>query len=209
MKFNFDNPFFAALGKIIDCAWVSILFLVCSIPLITIGASASALYYTVHKSIRGGRGYVARSFFSAFRKNFKQGTLAWLVWLLITLVLVADVCIMQSVPLLMYFFVVMLVIAIMWGCYLSPYVARFENTARQTLQNAFLMMVTHPLWSIVLLVLTAAGVFLTWLLPVLIILLPAIEFLLFDCVLERIFRTYMSAEDLAREQELDLLDKLE
>jgi hypothetical protein len=71
------------------------------------------------------------------------------------------------------------------------------------------MEISHPFWSLVLLASVAAGVFILWLLPVLTILLPAVEILLFDYILERIFRTYMSEEDLAREQELDLLDKME
>jgi uncharacterized membrane protein YesL len=122
---------------------------------------------------------------------------------------VADVFITSTIPALFYFFVVMLALVIMWGCYLIPYVARFENTPVESLKNAFLMEISHPFWSLVLLASVAAGVFILWLLPVLTILLPAVEILLFDYILERIFRTYMSEEDLAREQELDLLDKME
>ena len=55
MKFNWDNIVFQMLGKLVDCVWVSILWVICCIPVFTIGASTTALYYTVHKSIRGDR----------------------------------------------------------------------------------------------------------------------------------------------------------
>jgi len=42
MKFNLDNAFFTALGKLVDSVWVSLLWLVCCIPVVTIGASTSA-----------------------------------------------------------------------------------------------------------------------------------------------------------------------
>lgn len=49
MKFNWDNIVFQMLGKLVDCVWVSILWVICCIPVFTIGASTTALYYTVHK----------------------------------------------------------------------------------------------------------------------------------------------------------------
>ena len=81
MKFNWDNIVFQILGKLVDCVWVSILWVICCIPVFTIGASTTALYYTVHKSIRGDRGYTTRTFFGAFRDNFKAATLPYLIWL--------------------------------------------------------------------------------------------------------------------------------
>lgn len=216
MKLNWDNKFFGALGKLVDCVWVSVLWFFCCLPVITIGASTSALYYTVHKSIRGGRGYTTRNFFSAFKNSFKQSTLSWLVLLLVEVVLVADAFIMRQVLMtgssmgaFFYFFLVMILLVTGWGCYLFPYVARFENTVRTTLKNSVFLEIRYLPWSFLLILLSAVGVFLTWLIPVLVLLMPATMFLLFDCILEPIFRKYMSPEDLAREEENDLLDKME
>ena len=90
MKFNWDNIVFQMLGKLVDCVWVSILWVICCIPVFTIGASTTALYYTVHKSIRGDRGYTTRTFFGAFRDNFKAATLPYLIWLAVMIVLGCD-----------------------------------------------------------------------------------------------------------------------
>ena len=91
MKFNWDNIVFQMLGKLVDCVWVSILWVICCIPVFTIGASTTALYYTVHKSIRGDRGYTTRTFFGAFRDNFKAATLPYLIWLAVMIVLGCDI----------------------------------------------------------------------------------------------------------------------
>ncbi|MCI7108331.1 MAG: YesL family protein [Lachnospiraceae bacterium] len=216
MKFSWDNKFISALGKLVDCVWLSILWGICCLPVFTIGASTSALFYTVHKSIRGSRGYTTRNFFLAFKNNFKQATLSWLVLLVIEAVLAADAFITRQVLMtgnswgaFFYFFLVMLALVIGWACYLFPYVARFENTVKESLKNAGLLEIRHLPWSLLLIVLALLGLFLTWLIPILIFLMPATMFLLFDCILERIFRRYMSPEDLQREQENDQLDRME
>lgn len=97
MKFNWDNIVFQMLGKLVDCVWVSILWVICCIPVFTIGASTTALYYTVHKSIRGDRGYTTRTFFGAFRDNFKAATLPYLIWLAVMIVLGCDAYITYQV----------------------------------------------------------------------------------------------------------------
>ncbi len=94
---KYDNKFFTALGKLVDCVWLSLLWLICSIPVITMGAASTALYYAVHKSIRGNRGYTTRNYFSAFKDNFKQSTLVHLVWLVVMVVLVGDIYIARAV----------------------------------------------------------------------------------------------------------------
>lgn len=211
MKFNWDNIVFQMLGKLVDCVWVSILWVICCIPVFTIGASTTALYYTVHKSIRGDRGYTTRTFFGAFRDNFKAATLPYLIWLAVMIVLGCDAYITYQVlktgsmkGTFFYFFLVMIAVAIMWSAFLFPYIARFENTVKQTLKNAFLLMVRHLPWSLLLLVILIASALSIYIIPVLLVVIPAVASIVFDFILERLFRRYMSPEDLAREEENDM-----
>ena len=118
MKFNWDNIVFQMLGKLVDCVWVSILWVICCIPVFTIGASTTALYYTVHKSIRGDRGYTTRTFFGAFRDNFKAATLPYLIWLAVMIILGCDAYITYQVlktgsmkGAFFYFFLIMIAVA--------------------------------------------------------------------------------------------------
>jgi uncharacterized membrane protein YesL len=209
MKFNFDNPVFVGLGKLVDMVWLSVLWLLCCIPVFTIGASTSALCYATHKSVRCGRSYVTRCFFGAFRDNFKQGTIVWMVWLIVFLILFTDALVTRQTTVLFYFFIMMMILAVIWLCYLLPYVARFENTGKATLKNALILEFVHPQWSILLLAILAAGVFLIWLIPVMLVVVPAMVALVSDLILQRIFRRYMSEEDLKQEMESDLYDKVD
>ena len=68
--------FFGTLGDIII---VNILFILCSIPIVTMGASMSAMYFTLLKKQRTGEnGGVVKLFFKGFKDNFKQSTISWL-----------------------------------------------------------------------------------------------------------------------------------
>lgn len=216
MKFSFDNKIFGALGKAVDCVILSVLWLVCCIPVITIGASSTALYYTVHKSIRGNRGYTTKNFFSAFKDNFKPATLSWIVAFVVQIVLSLDAYIMWQVlqtgnnmGAFFYFFLILIAFSIGWVVYTFAYIARFENTVKITLKNAVLMELRHLPWSLLIIILFLLAIFLTWLIPILVFLMPASIVLMFDLILERIFRMYMSPEDLANEKENDMLDKMD
>ena len=216
MKFNFDNKLFVALGKVVDCAILSVLWLVCCLPVITIGVSSTALYYTVHKSIRGNRGYTTKNFFHAFKDNFKPATLSWIVALAVQIILAMDAYITWQVlqtgnNMGAFFYFFLILIAFWIGCviYTFAYIARFENTVKITLKNAILMELRHLPWSLLIIILLLLAIFLTWLIPILVFLMPACIVLIFDLILERIFRMYMSPEDLANEKEKDMLDKMD
>ncbi len=215
MRGDMTDKILTSLGKVVDIVWLSILWLLCCLPVVTIGASSTALYYTVHKTIRGSRGYTTRTFFTALKDNFKQATLSYLVWLLVMIVLVADLMITREVlksgntmGMFFYCFLVMIAFAVGWGCYLFSYTARFANTVKATVKNAFLLELRHLPWSLLIICITAAALFATWLLPVILIFLPALLFLIYDLILERLFRRYMSEEDLAKELENDMIDRM-
>ena len=69
----FNSRFFEGITKLTDILIIGFYFIVCSIPLFTIGASATALYYATNKCIYRGRGYTTE-FFHSFKENFKQST---------------------------------------------------------------------------------------------------------------------------------------
>lgn len=49
---------------------VSILWTILSLPLVTIGVLATALYYTTHKAIQNETGCMLQEFWRAFKSNF-------------------------------------------------------------------------------------------------------------------------------------------
>ena len=77
-------------GKLGDIVAVSAWFFVCCIPVFTIGASVSALYYAVNKSVCNNRGYVSQEFFRSFKNSFKVTTLGWFIHLALLVVFTMD-----------------------------------------------------------------------------------------------------------------------
>ena len=91
MNFNlFDNPVVNGIGRIADFVVLNLLWVLCSIPIITIGASTTALYTVMLKIVKNEEGYLVKGFFKAFRENFKQSTVIWLVFLALGIVLLVD-----------------------------------------------------------------------------------------------------------------------
>ena len=69
-----DSPPMKIMGKFADLICLNFLALFCCIPIITIGASMTALHYVALKIVRDEEAYITRSFFKSFKENFKQAT---------------------------------------------------------------------------------------------------------------------------------------
>ena len=88
--FDMDNKFFRFMSKVADLCILNIICVVCCIPVITAGASITAMYYVTLKMVRNEEAYILRSFFKSFKQNFKQATIINLIMLLIGVVLYVD-----------------------------------------------------------------------------------------------------------------------
>lgn len=91
MRINLDNSILRALTCIFDVIVATVLFLVCCLPVFTIGASLSAVYATMISIAGDGCSSVIRHFFDAFRDNFKQATPLWLLDAVVGLVVIVDI----------------------------------------------------------------------------------------------------------------------
>ena len=229
--FNLDNKFFQGLNKVIDCFGLSALWMICFIPLglniyfakatgvilfylpciltaVPAGAATTGLYYSMNKSIRHGRGYVWGEFWHSFKSNFKQTSIITMILAALTLVFAGDGYIMyqfakagEKVGSLIYVFLILIAFLEMWAIYIYAYVARFENTIKQVLKNAALIAIGSLPMTLVLFAAFLGVLFIIYLLPFLIIILPALYVLLMNVILEKIFRKYMSEEDIVAEEE--------
>ena len=73
--FNLDSPVMVALTKMADLIIVNLLAFFCCLPIITVGASMTALHYVVLKIVRDEECYIVKGFFKSFKDNFKQATI--------------------------------------------------------------------------------------------------------------------------------------
>lgn len=205
-----DNGFFRALSKLVDCIWLNFLFVLTCIPIFTIGASMTALYYTMQKVIRNDRGYVSSEYWHAFKTNFKQATLTWLIVLAVGLLTFFDIQFMKAMdkagqPLgkAFVFFQVLLALEILWCTYLFPYMSRFINGMKATMKNAALIAVLNLPWTLLILVLLVVAGLIMYLIPIGIFFAPVLFTWVLNRILERVFRKYMTEEDKAQEDEMN------
>ena len=204
--FNYDNAVWRAIGKIADCVFLSAFWVFCSLPIFTIGASTTALYYATNKALRNSRGYVWSEFFHAFKANFKQSTLVWLAVLGVYVVSILDCFfarqLWETIPLFKILFLVFFVVMVfvtMWSLYVFPYIARFENTTKATMKNCVFISVANFPWTLLLLVLFVVAVAAFLFFPIGMLCVPGIYMILANRILERIFKKYMTPEDLEAE----------
>ena len=147
--FRMDSSLMRFLTKIADLMVLNILFCVTSIPLITIGASWTALYSVTLKMVRDEEGSVSRSYFRSFRQNFRQATLLWLGVLVVLALLVLDIRVLNGMAggtapgLLRVGVEILALLGIMVLQYLFPSLARFEASLADTLKNACMMALAH------------------------------------------------------------------
>ena len=89
-RLNIENPFFEMMGRLGDIMIVNILFLVCSLPVVTAGASLTAMYHTFQEMADSRGTSVFKSFFGAWKKYGKQSLPVWLAMLAAGALLVFD-----------------------------------------------------------------------------------------------------------------------
>jgi uncharacterized membrane protein YesL len=141
LKTSFVNTL-AFLGDIVI---LNLLFLVCSVPIVTIGAAATACYAGVSRTLQKREtGLVYKTFFADFRAAFRQSTAGWLLELLVLAILAGDIwfAVVYSEPDNKFFLIFALVvgaIVLMASLWFYPLVARFQNTFSVQLKNAFLL----------------------------------------------------------------------
>jgi uncharacterized membrane protein YesL len=154
-----DGPVMEFLGKITDIMIVNVLTLLCCIPVITIGASYTAMYSVLLKIYRNQTSNVVKDFFHAFRKNFGIGTAIWIIYFIILVLLGWDLYLIYAsvvivgdvLKYLLYAVVFLVLISTTWVFVL---LSRYENSVGQTIKNSFFVGIRFLLRSIVMLSLT-------------------------------------------------------
>ena len=142
--FNLDSPLMQALNKVADLMWLNILTTICCIPIITVGASLTAMHYTALKIARDEECYITKDFMKSFKLNFRQATLIWLIILFFLAVLAGDFYIMKYSGIefgnvMRVILIVISFIALFAMTFVFPVLAKFDNTVLRTIKNAFLI----------------------------------------------------------------------
>lgn len=137
--FNLDSPLMRQLSKLSDLIVLNLLTVLLCMPVVTIGAATSALYYAVGR-IQREEGNAIKDFFRSFKENLKQGILLWLIFLAAGAVLIIAVLFYgnNQVPAQQLCFILSALMLIIWAFCLSwvfPLLSRFSNTIGGILRN--------------------------------------------------------------------------
>ncbi len=152
MKFlSYDSPFGQVMMKLCYGCYLNLLWFICCIPIVTIGASTTALYYTSLKIVRGENIPLARTFLRSFRENFRQSTVLWLILFAVGLLLAGDgyivyhlrasshgaVAVMWTITLALLIAAAVAYTVVL--LFVFPLVASVSNTNWAMLKNSFLI----------------------------------------------------------------------
>lgn len=190
-----------ALEKITDIFCIGFLWLLCSLPLVTIGASTTALYHVVYKVLRKDQGHIVKEFFSSFCSNFKQSSILWLIIVLLSFLLGLDLYWGYQISNIWgknnWIFIPIFILAaitLLCSIYLFPYIARFQDSTKQTLKNVILICLFHLPYSILMLLFLFAAIAICLIVPIGLICVPPLYMLIISFVLEHIFQKYTTNE---------------
>lgn len=147
--FNMDNAFYRGVGKMVDLIWLNLLTVVCSIPIITAGASLTAMYHVALRMVKNEESNITKNFFKSWKENFRPATGIWLVVIAIFCFYGYDMYILKQGVMNEYgnlltatliCISIILIFVYLMCCYIFPLLARYDNTVKQTLKNAVLLL---------------------------------------------------------------------
>ena len=150
--FNLNSPLMQFLSKVFDCIVLNILTILCSVPIITLGAATAGMYYAIGRQRRNEGSSVVKDFFHGFASNFRQATGMWLILLPVGVLIVFSMLCAFSLgggfTVMGVIAAVCFVVYMMVFTWAYPLLTRFDNTVLRTIRNAFLCAITHPLSSL-------------------------------------------------------------
>lgn len=145
MKLNLDSGIMRFLARITDLVLLQILFLLTSLPIVTIGAGLTAMFAVSRKLHQDAVTSVIRMYFEEFKGNFKKSTVVWLIMAAIAGILYVDLSYYsaQRSAVIMYVSLFLAGMAYFVFLYIFPIMAWFENSLLSYFKNSLIMACVH------------------------------------------------------------------
>lgn len=153
--FDMDNKFFTFMSRVADLCILNVLCIIFCIPVITAGASITAMFYVTMKMVRNEEAYIVKGFFKSFKENFKQATVINLILIVVGVILYLDMHVAKAMPgsagqIFHVIFVAFAIVYFVLTLYVYPVLARFYNSTGNTIKNALLMSIRHLPYTVVM-----------------------------------------------------------
>lgn len=155
--FAYDSPVWKFMGRIADFFVLTMLWLVTSLPIFTIGVSTTTVYYITLKMAEDKEEYLVPMYFKTFKKVFKDALRNSLLLLVVGVVLATDIfiCYQYRTPAAIMLFAAFTVIGILYLMIVTfyfPIMARTNNTTGGFLKASFYLAIRYISWSVLLVV---------------------------------------------------------
>ncbi len=156
--FNVNGGLYKFMSRLLDMLKLNAMWLLCSIPIVTMGAATTAAYTITLKMVNDEEGYIAGPFWKEFKANLKRGSIIGTIGLVASYALYLDFQLYKATQetngiMFMVIFVLGLVMVVTHLLYSFPLLARYENTVFNTLRNSHTISVRYFLRTLLLVVL--------------------------------------------------------
>ena len=192
--FNMDGPIYKIGNIIADILILGVLWILLAIPVVTIGASTSAVYYVCTKRVNGREGYLWQDFWKSFRQNFLTATAVWLTLLVAYGVLSFNIINagilegMANIVLVVSFIIFVQMVFI--HTYVFALISRFEMGYREVFKTAFFLANRHILLTVANAILLAGLVLISLLQPIFVIPAAGAYFYFSSFLVVKAFKKY-------------------
>ncbi|MDR1950345.1 MAG: YesL family protein [Spirochaetaceae bacterium] len=188
----FEGGLHLYLEKLFDGITLNILWLLCCIPVVTIGASTTAFYYTAVKVLRGERGRLFQEFWRSFKLNFFKATILWTIFGVLLFILVINRNIAPDINegyfglflICLYTALAVLLLSVM--LYAFPVLSRFDMPLAGIIKLSFYMSFRYIPYTLGLLGICAVSALVVYYIPVFILGVPCGALIVFSVLMEKI-----------------------
>ena len=197
--FSLDSKLYKYCTFLGDMLILTLLWTVCSIPIITLGASTTAMYYVLTRLLSGREGYISKDFFKSFKQNFLQATFLTILILGAAWLIYFNIANLQTGSALLGVQFVLCYELIIVIIYIFPVLSRFEMKSFQLIWTCIFMANRHLLTTITCFVLFVAFIGLCMYQPFLIVIAAGFYGWLTSLMFMKLFRKYLPKMDTSLE----------
>ncbi|MCL2516105.1 MAG: YesL family protein [Microbacteriaceae bacterium] len=159
MEINPDSKTVDGISTLVMFIILNLLYLLCCVPIVTIGAATAALFDVMHRFAEEDRGHLIRGFFGALRREWRQGSAVYAIFGVPVLLLAYSAVFWISFGGFNLILGIVAAIGCVYGLMALVYalvqVALYENTVRQVAKNSLMFPMAHPVTTIGILALLA------------------------------------------------------
>lgn len=190
--FDYDGGFYGKIAMVFDCFMLNVLWIVFSLPIVTFGAASTAFYYTAVKVIKKDRGNILEQFLHAFKINFKDATILWLLIVVLSFIFQLNVGILSSLTegnvslFFRCFYIFLSVFIIGIAMYAFPALSRFDMSTSWILKLSIYMTIRYFPITLILFAILLLSALLLYLLPIFVIILPTGSIIVYSYFMEKV-----------------------